>query len=851
MLKNSIRTAFQKALTNLFYFFISFFAVSTFAGNQSFISNTIADHIPVKITHVGNSITFGFENKEKNAYPTTVIWNDCRDRIPQLESIEIYVTTKGVSGNTGDANSPFGTIELAIKKAKEIRQNNKLTPINIHISVGEYYLDSPIRLSSELSHIKLIGEGSDKVIVKGSKRMKLNWTKHKNLIWVAKVIDTAHFDQIFVNQKQQILARYPNYNENGGHWQGHAEDAISKERVKTWKNPKGAIVHAMHSGEWGDFHYVISEVKKNGKVGLSGGHQNNRPSPLHKTYRMVENVLEELDSPGEWYFDNVKELLYYWPENGIDLKNTIVEGVYLKSLIKIVGDKSKPVQNVSIEGIKFEHTQRTFMEDYEPLLRSDWTIYSGGAIFIERTENVNIKNCEFVNLGGNVIFVSKYNRKVQISGNHIHECGASGICFVGNSSAVRSPSFQYRKFIPLDDMDTVSGPANNDYPSESKISNNLIYRTGRIEKQTAGVQISMAMDITVSHNSIYDVPRAGINISDGTWGGHIIEFNDVFNTVLESSDHGAFNSWGRDRFWHPNRSTMEKLTTNNPEMQRWDAIHTTIIRNNRFRCDHGWDIDLDDGSSNYHLYNNVCLNGGIKLREGFYRKVENNIMINNSFHPHVWFVNSNDIFRRNIVLTAYKDIRLSGWGKEVDHNLFPDKEALFYAQTKGVDAHSIFGNPEFIAPERGDYRVSENSPALKIGFINFPMDEFGVQIPALKSISKKPEIPSLWSLSDQNKKENMEMIWLGAKIKNIETMAERSASGLNKTSGVLIVEINQESVISASDLIVGDVIIGGEGIEINSINDLMQVFQGINWKGKMNLDVFRNQKKIKLIINTK
>ena len=40
------------------------------------------------------------------------------------------------------------------------------------------------------------------------------------------------------------------------------------------------------------------------------------------------------------------------------------------------------------------------------------------------------------------------------------------------------------------------------------------------------------------------------------------------------------------------------------------------------------DIDLDDGSSNYHIYNNICLNGGLKLREGFYRTVENNIIIN-------------------------------------------------------------------------------------------------------------------------------------------------------------------------------------------------------------------------------
>ena len=94
------------------------------------------------------------------------------------------------------------------------------------------------------------------------------------------------------------------------------------------------------------------------------------------------------------------------------------------------------------------------------------------------------------------------------------------------------------------------------------------------------------------------------------------------------------------------------------------------------RCDHGWDIDLDDGSSNYIIYNNLCLNGGIKLREGVNRIVENNIMINNTFHPHVWFKNSNDVFRHNIVSSSYMPIRIPVWGKETDYNIFPDSASL-------------------------------------------------------------------------------------------------------------------------------------------------------------------------------
>ena len=61
----------------------------------------------------------------------------------------------------------------------------------------------------------------------------------------------------------------------------------------------------------------------------------------------------------------------------------------------------------------------------------------------------------------------------------------------------------------------------------------------------------------------------------------------------------------------------------------------------------------------------------------------NNIMINNGFHPHVWFKNSGDVFKHNIVFTEHKDIRLQDWGKEVDYNLFPDEATLKQTQKKG------------------------------------------------------------------------------------------------------------------------------------------------------------------------
>lgn len=760
-------------------------------------------------------------------------------------SVNIYVSESAIPDKPGD-ELWFNNIPEAFEQVRLLNHHN----VEIHIMEGDYYLDEPISISPELNNLKISGSGTDKVRIKGSTILDVDWKKYNDNIWVTEIKGIDEFDQLYINDTLQILARYPNYDKDGGHWNGHAADAIDADRISFWENPKGAIVHAMHNGEWGGFHYEVEGIDQNGNLELNGGHQNNRPSSMHSTYRMVENVFEELDSPGEWFYNKEEKLLYLWPKNINDLNAAKFEVPTQKNLVNIIGTEDKPVENILIKGIKFEHTQRTLMEHYEPLLRSDWTIYRGGVIFIEGTKNISITHSELTNFGGNAIFISGYNRNTQVKNNHIHNGGASAVSMVGFPTSVRSPSFQYGEFVSLKNMDTLRGPKTNDYPSLATIDNNLIHDIGRIEKQSAGVQIAMASKIKISNNSIYNVPRAGINVGDGTWGGHIVEYNDVFNTVLESSDHGAFNSWGRDRFWHPNRKVMDSITAQYPQMPYWDAIHTTIIRNNRFRCDHGWDIDLDDGSSNYHIYNNVCLSGGIKLREGFYRKVENNITINNGFHPHVWFQNSGDIFRRNIVFTEHKDIRLQGWGKEVDFNLFPDELALNEVRKNNTDINSIHGDASFVNPEKGNYNLNSNSAAFQLGFIPFETNNtFGVKDEKLKSLTEVPRFPIQYFSSKPPK--SLEIEWLGAKIKNIETLEERSASGLNDTSGVLILTIDEKATLKNPDVQQGDVIIWSEGIQVKSIQDLMKSYQNHNWKGKLNMKIIRNQKERDVVIYTK
>ncbi|MEO6188363.1 MAG: PDZ domain-containing protein, partial [Ginsengibacter sp.] len=629
---------------------------------------------------------------------------------------------------------------------------------------------------------------------------------------------------------------------------GTAADAISNEKVKSWKNPTGGYIHALHEGEWGAFHYRITGKDENGNLTYTGGWQNNRPAPMSKQYRFVENIFEELDSPGEWFYDQSSKTIFLYPFKGTDIKNAKITISTLTDLIHITGLDKNPTKNISINNISFTETARSFMLVKEPLLRSDWTIYRGGAILLDGTENVTISNCTFFALGGNAIFLSNYNKNDVISDNNIYNIGGNAIAFVGSPGAVRSPSFQYGKFVPWDKMDFTPGPKNNNYPQYCIAQGNLIHDIGTIEKQVAGVEISMSSHITVSHNSIYNVPRAGINIGDGCWGGHVLEYNDVFNTVLETGDHGAFNSWGRDRYWRPERNIIDSIVAARPGIELLDVIDPIIIRNNRFQCDHGWDIDLDDGSSNYQIYNNVCLNGGLKLREGYHRIVTNNILINNTFHMHVWLKNSGDVFIHNIVSTPYAPILMDNWGKEIDSNFFLSKGALSKAQELNLDKNSIAGDALFINPAEGNYKLKAGSPAFKIGFRNFDMS-FGVTEPALKKIAGKPKIKSLYAGLDNEKGWHVE--WLGATFKNIETLGERSAAGLHDNNGAILKGLKPYSLAEKNKLLKGDVIIKMGGNAINSISDLVQTYQNMKWMGAAECIVVRNQAEIKLHISFK
>jgi hypothetical protein len=776
----------------------------------------------------------------------------------QQAPVVIHVSPEGSDSAAGSSASPLRTLEEAQSRAREFA--GKL-PVTVLCGDGIYYLEETLELTKEDSGtaeapVVYRAQNEGQAVLSGGLLLKLQWEPYRDGIQMARTPEGLDLDQLFVNGERQHMARYPNYDpaKKDVPYRGSAADAFTPERAKTWSDPAGGYIHAMHEDRWGGYHYRITGKSANGELEYEGGWQNNRPSPMHRKARMVENIFEELDAPGEWFHDRKNDTLYFYPREGMDLSQTRVEGVRLATLIELKGSQAQPVRHVTVDGFTLRHTRRTFMQNREPLLRSDWTIHRSGAVFFEGTEDCQLLNCTLDQPGANAVFVNNYNRRARLAGLHVFGAGASGVAFVGDPEAVRNPVFQYGDPHDVSAVDTEPGPKTDNYPMDCVVEDSLIHEVGLVEKQGAGVQIAMARRITVRDCSIYDTSRAGINIGDGTWGGHLIERCDVFNTVLETSDHGSFNSWGRDRFWLPKSGAPQVIeeVRKNPKLPFLDAMETNVIRDSRWRCDHGWDVDLDDGSSNYLIENNLMLNRGLKLREGYRRVVVNNIMVNNTLHLHVWYPNSQDVFKRNIVMQAYRPVWMEdNWDGEIDNNWFTtsDADRLKFAQY-GADANSVVGDPQFVDPATGDFTVQNTELASKIGFENFPMDQFGVKKASLREIARTPIMPEV-KIDTGTGKTSAESAgetaqWSGATLSEPKGDALSAYGASFEVGGIAVDTLKADSPLAGEGgLQKGDLIQVVNGQKVSTIADLRRIVKATEDE-VLDLVILRSQSPVQL-----
>jgi hypothetical protein len=678
-----------------------------------------------------------------------------------INAADVYVAASGGDdGNAGTQAAPFKT--LAKAKA-QVRTMAKTEPITVWVRAGKYYLDSTLAFSpqdggaSATNTVTYSAYPGETAVLSGGIKVTSSWAASTGNIMVTTIAKNLKVDQLFLNGKRQILARYPNWVPNQI-LNGYNANCIAPSRATRWANcAEGpGYLRALHPNMWGGESGIITGKDANNNVSWTPVNDNANWSTPHATYRMVENIYEELDTAGEWFYRKSTGQLFFYPPAGAKLTTDTVELASLDQLISIVGTSTTaPVKYLSFNGFTLTHTYRTlFSQTYGRLLSSDWAIARAGVVFMLNAENITVQNCFFDQIGGNGVFMSAYNRNNLVYNNTFVDAGASCVLMCGLNSAVRCPGPWAGSC-----SDLTPGPLTNDYPAYIKVDNNAMHNFGVFEKQTAAVDISMSQFDTLRHNSIDVCPRAGINCTDGCWSGHVIEYNDLFNTMLETTDNGPFNSWGRDRNYIGSFQGDSTKTT-------LDAMYPNIIRNNRMQSGPGiYGIDLDDGSSNYTCYNNLLIGTGLKLQWGRLRHLQNNIVVKGGyveFHSN-WakngYILSHNIFVDTAIYSfccwsvpdSMVSTQIMADGEHIDSNTVysfgnQPKFAIWSAHTPancnwrqwlkgGVDAHSVLADPLFNDTANRDYSVKAGSPALALGFKNFPMDSFGVMKPAASTQS--------------------------------------------------------------------------------------------------------------------
>ena len=303
---------------------------------------------------------------------------------------------------------------------------------------------------------------------------------------------------------------------------------------------KGAIVHTWRRGRWYSWAFEVDEFSYDASnstatFGFSlerGGNQGSRGGTAGQEF-MIENVLDELDSPGEFFFDSSAQKLYVWhnvttstptpPPNAGEVTAT-----QLRVLFNISGaSQSDPVKNVSFTGIVFKDTALTYMDPHGTPSGGDWAVTRAAALYFENTENTLLSKSLLSTLDGHAVFLSGYNRGAVIDQNEFVGIGETAISQWGYTDGSPVPGMGW---------DARSG----NQPRGTRVTYNLVHEVGVWAKQNSFYFQSESFMNHIEGNIAYNGPRAGINFDDGMGGGSNVTRNVLFNFCRESADHGTF-----------------------------------------------------------------------------------------------------------------------------------------------------------------------------------------------------------------------------------------------------------------------------------------------------------------------
>ena len=677
--------------------------------------------------------------------------------------------------NAERTDGPFATLEKARDALRAIDRKGWTTPLLVLVRGGKYFLDDTLVMgpkdagTAECPVIYTAYPG-EKPIVSGGRKVT-GWRPYKDHIFVCDLPGSKggkwKFRRLFADGQLQRRSRWPNFDPRHPLRDGWAKaegpaapDSQQAFRYRPgtfprhWAKPTEGEVNIFYGNFdcfWGNDIIPIKRIDETKRIItlVRPTRDFDRPSWFWPTPFqvnapfIVENLLEELDQPGEWCLDSEEGKLYYWPPAGS------VEGLEIVApkLDRLVALHRTGF--ITLRGFTFTETT----DGDEPQVgrgrgpgsdvrrQRPEVFRRGGAP--EPRPAVPHRGQPF-RRGRRQRHLSAGLQRPEYHPPQRDRPRGRQRRLPGRRDGLRrfphrtrqpgaSQRRSQRQAGPRDHVRRGDEPRNShlQYPLFNEVIDNHIHHTGEINAFTAGVFLALSEDNVIGHNSIHDVPSHAVELGSSGQSRNIIEYNDIRRTCQWVEDTAAINCWA--------------------DAQPRDAARQGhIIRYNRIVDSGGHGVYLDDYTSNCFVYGNVdppARRNGLpysRRQEQLHRKQPDHRRPANAIAyadavsgrtPEMAGYSHGNRFCRNIVVNCRDKVlhRWTNWTEwkvaQSDDNLFfntPDAASYLDIHRKmGFESHSLIVDPLFVDPAHGDYRLQPDSPALKLGFQPIDFNRIG------------------------------------------------------------------------------------------------------------------------------